>query len=68
MWESVLDAWHRFCEVLGGYEETLQSELSEAIRLRDMARLTELEKEAKRLRQLKNALRRAEKILLLQDD
>ncbi|MCS7189508.1 MAG: hypothetical protein RMJ66_00490 [Bacteroidia bacterium] len=57
-WEEVKAAWKELFDSVRRYEERLQSELSEAVQERDVARLTTLKKQLKLLGRIQVGLKK----------
>lgn len=57
------EAWKTFLEAWAAYREHLQTELTEAAREKDLARLTELNAQWRALRRLEAALQKVENLL-----
>lgn len=64
-WEKVIEAWSQLQEAVDAYEEELRFELEEAIRLRDLGKITTLQGRVRHLRRLRSLLHRVEKALTL---
>ncbi|MCS7152329.1 MAG: hypothetical protein N2253_05915 [Bacteroidia bacterium] len=64
-WEKVIEAWSQLQEAVDTYEEALRFELEEAVRLRDLGKITTLQGRVKHLRRLRSLLQRVEKALSL---
>lgn len=62
-WERVRETWAAFREALRQYEENLLEKHSEALREKDLIRLTELSHRRKQLQRLYSTLRKVEAFL-----
>ncbi|MDW8056696.1 MAG: hypothetical protein RMJ57_00275 [Bacteroidia bacterium] len=64
-WEKVIEAWSQLQEAVDTYEEALRFELEEAVRLRDLGKITTLQGRVKHLRRLRSLLQRVDNALSL---